>query len=74
MKFQRALVREGGAAAAWWRPWLPRERAVSCKARVGCCILLAFLVVIVVVFLAHKVGQNRLASCEATVYSGPAVA
>lgn len=40
----------------------------------GCCVLLAFLVVIVVVFLAHKVGQNHLASREATVYSGPAVA
>lgn len=45
MKSQRALVRAG--AAAWSRPRLPRERVVSCKARVGCSVLLAFLVVLV---------------------------
>lgn len=54
------------------RPWLPRKRVVSCKARVGCSVLLAFLVVVVVVSLAYKVGSEP--SCEATVFPSPAVA
>jgi len=68
MKFQRGLV--GAGAVAWSRPWLPRERAVSCKARVGCSVLLAFLVVLVVVSLAYKVESEP--SCEATVFPSPA--
>lgn len=66
---KRALVRAG--AAAWWRPWLPRGRVVSRKAGAGCSGVLAFLVVLVVVSLAYKVGSKP--SCEAAVFASPAV-
>lgn len=49
-----------------------RGRMVSGKARVGCCVLLAFLVMLVVASPAYKVGSEP--SCEATVFPSPAVA